>query len=393
MKGMIPAEANTEGVYDYIIAGGGLAGLSLLYYILCDPLLKNKKIAVIDSVVKDKNDRTWCFWEKEKEFYEPLVDARWRRLKFESPTLNRTFQLEEYEYKLIRSDDYYRFILEKASVAKVEFKTETINAITDVDGLALVSTDVGTYKSSYVFNSTSLFSPVMSQEDTLLQHFMGWFIKTEEGCFDTSVGTLMDFTLPQDKGITFMYVLPTRHNEALVEYTLFTKNLLKEEAYTTQIKRYIKDKLQIKNYQVAHQEFGVIPMTKARFNTTVNRASNIINIGINGGYTKPSTGYTFKFAHKKVKAIADKLSKNEKPILQETSRAKMFRWYDMTFLDVLLEKRVAGEEVFTSLFKKNNPERVLAFLSDESTPLDEFRIMNSVPLIPFLSSGIKQLLK
>jgi lycopene beta-cyclase len=71
----------------------------------------------------------------------------------------------------------------------------------------------------------------------------------------------------------------------------------------------------------------------------------------------------------------------------------MFRWYDLTLLDVLLEKKLSGERIFTSLFEKNNPERILAFLSDESTYLDEFRIGNSVPLVPFLSSGIKQLLK
>jgi lycopene beta-cyclase len=202
----IRREGKMKKVYDYIIAGGGLAGLTLVYYIISDPLLKNKKILVIDSVVKDKNDRTWCFWEKEKEFYEPLVAAKWSRLKFESPTLNKVFQLEEYEYKLIRSDDYYRFILGKALINNVEFKIEKINSITDVDNLVLVNTDLGEYKSTYVFNSTSLFRPRMSKEDTLLQHFLGWFIKTENNCFDTSVGTLMDFTLPQDKGIAFMYM-------------------------------------------------------------------------------------------------------------------------------------------------------------------------------------------
>jgi lycopene beta-cyclase len=274
-------------VYDYIIAGGGLAGLSLVYYIISNPVLKNKQILVIDSVVKDKHDRTWCFWEKHEEFYEPLVDAKWSKLKFESPTLNKVFQLEEYEYKLIRSHDYYRFIFEKALINNVEFKTENVTSITDIDGLVLVKTNLGEYKSTYVFNSTSLFKPTMSKEDTLLQHFLGWFIKTETNCFDTSVGTLMDFTLPQDKGITFMYVLPTHQNEALIEYTLFSEKTLSEEEYVKQLEKYIKEKLQIKSYEVIHKESGVIPMTKAKFNTTVNEKSNIINIGTNGGYTKP----------------------------------------------------------------------------------------------------------
>ncbi len=379
--------------YDYIFAGGGLSGLSLLYYIILDPLLANKKILVIDSEVKDKNDRTWCFWEKEKEFYEPLVNAKWKKLRFESPTLDRVFELKEYQYKLIRSADYYEFIIGKALEKNIEFKTEKIESINDVDGVVDVKTDLNTYTSSYVFNSTNLFSPKMAKEDTLLQHFVGWFIKTKNDCFDTSIGTLMDFTLPQEKGITFMYVLPTKPNEALVEYTLFSESVLAKEVYAIQLKKYIKEKLKIEDFEILHDEFGVIPMTKAKFQISPGKNSNIINIGTTGGHTKASTGYTFKFVHKKVKKIAALLSNNEKPIVKLTFREKMFRWYDMTLLDVLISKKCSGEGIFTSLFQKNNPERVLAFLADESTHLDEFKIRNSVPLAAFALSGIKQLIK
>jgi lycopene beta-cyclase len=379
--------------YDYIIAGGGLAGLTLLYYILEEPTLKNKRILVIDSDRKDNNDRTWCFWEKEKEFYEHLVSAKWNTLKFESPSLNRIFELEKYEYKLIKSIDYYNFIISKAITNNVEFKIETIKAIYAIDSLVCVETDLGEYNSTYVFNSTNLYTPTMSKKDTLLQHFEGWFIKLDNNHFDKSIGTLMDFTLPQDNGVTFMYVLPTQADEALVEYTLFSESLLDRDEYAFQLKKYIKEKLLIKKYKIIHKEFGVIPMTKVKFNSDQNKESNIINIGTTGGYTKASTGYTFRSVHKKVKKIANKLIENEKPILTHTFREKMFRWYDLTLLDVLIEKKYSGEKIFTDLFKKNNPERVLAFLADESTHLDEFRIRNSVPLAPFISSGLKQLLK
>jgi lycopene beta-cyclase len=379
--------------YDYIIAGGGLAGLSLLYYILNEPSLLDKRILVIDSDRKNNNDKTWCFWEKEKGFYEHLVNAKWKKLKFESPSLKRVFELEEYEYKLIKSIDYYRFIMDTASSHHVEFKTETIKTIFDIDGLAYVKTDLGEYYSTYVFNSTNLYAPPMSKENTLLQHFEGWFIKLDNDHFDKSIGTLMDFTLPQDNGVTFMYVLPTQSDEALVEYTLFSESLLEKEEYAFQLEKYIKEKLQVTKYRIIHKEFGVIPMSKVKFKNTAHKESNIINIGTVGGYTKASTGYTFKSAHKKVKKIAKKLSQNKKPIWKQTFRERMFRWYDLTLLDVLIKKRCSGEKIFTSLFKKNDPERVLSFLADESTHLDEFRIRNSVPLIPFISSGIKQLVK
>ena len=47
--------------YDIIIAGSGCAGLSLLYRILKDPVLKTKKILVVDKGEKNTNDRIWCY--------------------------------------------------------------------------------------------------------------------------------------------------------------------------------------------------------------------------------------------------------------------------------------------------------------------------------------------
>ena len=42
-------------------------------------------------------------------------------------------------------------------------------------------------------------------------------------------------------------------------------------------------------------------------------------------------------------------------------------------------------------FKKLSPERILAFLGNESKFLDDIKIMNSLPKIPFLIAGIKSL--
>jgi len=48
--------------YDFIIAGAGCSGLSLLYKILQTPSLQNKSILVIDKDQKKNNDITLCFW-------------------------------------------------------------------------------------------------------------------------------------------------------------------------------------------------------------------------------------------------------------------------------------------------------------------------------------------
>ena len=55
--------ANLPNTYQYIIAGGGMAGLSLAFY-LNQSTLKNQSILIIDREIKSANDHTWCFWEQ-----------------------------------------------------------------------------------------------------------------------------------------------------------------------------------------------------------------------------------------------------------------------------------------------------------------------------------------
>lgn len=57
-----------------------------------------------------------------------------------------------------------------------------------------------------------------------------------------------------------MYVLPITKNEALIEYTLFSTELLKQEEYESEIKNYIEN-LGIKNFEITEKEQGSIPMT------------------------------------------------------------------------------------------------------------------------------------
>lgn len=390
---MSETEATLEN-YDYIIAGSGLAGLSLLHQLLQNDTLSKKKVLVIDQVKKDQNDRTWCYWESEASVFDSIVIKRWDTLQFVSPSIDKTFQLEAYSYKMIRGIDFYRYVLDHAaSFSNVTFLHESIKEISEIGNQAVIKTTKNTYTASYLFNTTGYFNPKMSEEDTLLQHFMGWNIKVVQPTFDPSRATLMDFRPSQRHGTTFMYVLPLTETQALVEYTLFTPQVLEKEEYKIELNAYISSQLQLKQYEIEHQEFGIIPMSLAKFQKQVGSGGRIINLGTAGGYTKASTGYTFQFVQRHVNAIVDKLSHNQAPIVDQTFRDKMFDWYDRTLLDVLLTKKMTGEEIFTRLFKKTDPELILAFLDNKSGFWQEFIIRNSVPLIPFMTSGIKQLTK
>lgn len=378
--------------YDYIIAGSGLAGLSLLYRLLLDKDLQNKTILVVDKVKKADNDRTWCYWEKGDSIFEDIVRHKWETLQFFSPEVTKTFALTKYKYKMIQAGDFYRLVMEYAATFdNVTFKTEAIIDMSEKDGRAILFTENKPYKGRYIFNSTSLFLPEMNTRNTLLQHFMGWFIKTDFPVFNEKIGTLMDFRLEQQHGATFMYVLPTSATEALIEFTLFSESLLDKEAYNFALTNYISKELGIENYQIKHKEFGVIPMSLAQFSKTIKNSERIVNIGTAGGFTKASTGYTFQFVQKNVSQIVARLKLQKPPIVVDSWKSKKYAWYDRTLLDVLLSKRVSGRAIFESLFKKNSPEKILSFLDNDSNFWEEFKIRNSVPLLAFMSSGMRQL--
>ena len=378
--------------YDYIIAGAGAAGLSLLYRLLRDPKLKSKKILVIDKSEKNSNDRTWCFWEKEKGLFESIVTHEWKTLEFKTEKFTKRFDLEDYRYKMIQGIDFYQFVLSFAKdFENVSFKYENILKIESEEEEGVVESENGKYFAEYIFNSTSIFNPKINTENSLLQHFTGWVIKTKQPTFNKEIGTLMDFSIDQKHGTTFMYVLPTSSTEALVEYTLFTEKILEKEEYKEALEHYIKNDLKIEQYEITHTEFGIIPMSLAKFERNSKENHRLINIGTAGGFTKASSGYTFQFIQKNSDLIINNLRSNLHPNPEMTFREKIFAWYDRTLLEVLLSKRRTGKEVFALLFSKRSPEKILKFLGNETSITDDVKIMSALPIKPFLMGGLKQL--
>lgn len=384
---------NDSSKYDYIIAGAGCAGLSLLYRILREPLLNNKRILVLDQSVKNKNDRTWCYWEKEAGLFESIVHHQWQTLQFFGNNFDTTFDLKEYRYKMILGIDFYNFVLEFAKqFNNVVFKHGNITKIEEENDLVTVKTNLENYSGTFVFNSTNLFYPEITTENSLLQHFEGWVIKTKTEIFNDSIGTLMDFRLDQKNGDTFMYVLPTSPTEALIEYTLFSPKVLDKEEYKNALKDYISKKLRIKDYEILHTEFGVIPMSLANFKQK-NNSKQIINIGTAGGYTKASSGYTFQFIQKNTAIIISDLLEGKTPLEKGKFSDKVYDWYDRTLLDVILKNKLTGKEIFSIMFKKLPPEKILKFLDNDSSLLEELKIMSSMPIVAFTSSAFKQIKK
>jgi lycopene beta-cyclase len=377
-----------QNQFDYIITGSGCAGLSLLARILHEPTLQHKKILVIDAVEKNLNDRTWCFWEKQNGFFESLIHHRWQQLIFTSNQYSKTFSIEPYTYKMLRGIDFYEFVLQLAKqFANVQFVQEKVISIQSNTQTASVVTTHNTYTANYIFNSILFHQP--KGKYNLSQHFKGWLIQTKEPTFNPLQAIFMDFTVSQRNGTTFMYMLPTTTNQALIEYTLFTDKLLPEENYILALQQYIQHDLKISNYTIVHEEFGVIPMTDASFEKV---SANIIHIGTAGSQTKASSGYTFQFIQKQTASIVKQLVNKQYPDITKSWNDKKFQLFDKVLLNVLSNHKMPGDTVFAAIFKKNKPQRVLQFLDNETSLLDDIKIMQSVPINIFLPAALQEII-
>ena len=376
--------------YDYIFCGAGCASLSLLMRMIRSGKFAEKKILLIDKEAKNKNDRTWCFWETQPGFFEDIVYRRWDTISFLSDDFSATTNISPYQYKMIRGIDFYNYCFDQIKKnPDVEILKGNLSAgYSHKEGVTIKVDDKTIHlNNATVFNSITNLETKLPGEIKLLQHFKGWIVESPKPVFDPGIASIMDFRVHQDHGTTFAYTLPFSETKALVEYTLFSKTLLEQQQYDVELKRYLAEVLELEDYTVSDTEFGVIPMTNRKFGFQNN---GVFNIGTAGGQTKGSSGYTFQFIQKQSQQIADCLA-NGDSLFAIFDPPKRFRYYDNTLLHILYNNKLQGKKIFTSLFQKNKPQDVLRFLDNETTLIDEIKIISSLPTWPFLKAALKQL--
>jgi lycopene beta-cyclase len=374
--------------YDYVIAGGGCAGLSLVMRMIRSGHFTNKKILLIDKEQKRTNDRTWCFWEKGDGFFEEIVYHRWHSLEFFGENFSKTLLISPYIYKMVRGIDFYEYCHREISRhSNIEQVIADFGGTMEgEDGLLVIlNGELQSVGSPVVFSSIALPGPDQPGGIRLLQHFKGWVIESPGANFDPGKATLMDFRVGQQHGTSFVYVLPFAKTQALVEYTQITRALASEEVYDAELNSYLSQLLKLDSYRVIEQEFGIIPMSSEPFPFYRN---GVYHIGTAGGQTKPSTGYTFQFIQKQSALLVDCLL-NNKPLSDAHVLSQRFRFYDQTFLRLLYYGMLPGRKVFSDLFRKNDPNRVLRFLDNESSFADDLKIIFSLPPWPFLKAAMR----
>ncbi|MFW5800577.1 MAG: lycopene cyclase family protein [Spirochaeta sp.] len=370
--------------YDYIIAGGGMAGLSLAYHFALSPL-QSARILIVDRERKLKNDRTWCYWTDRPHIYDSISYHHWTHLKFIGGGIEKCIPLTPFRYQMIRGIDFYRKVEDTLSrFPNIEHYYGEITDIHDTHDGAIVAADGREYKASFVFDGIFVPREFRVDEDRyhfLKQHFVGWEIEAEEDVFDPAAATLFDFRTPQHGVMRFMYVLPFTPRRAIVEYTLFSYELLEREEYEAAIQDYIEKVLNISAYRRLDSEDGIIPMTDQPFQRRVG--DHILRIGTKGGMVKPSTGFAFHRTQRDSAAIIASLVRHGNPFNLPAAPAR-YRLFDSLLLHILYRRGELAEAVFARLFERNPITRLLRFLDERGNLLENLALMKTTRWRHFL---------
>ena len=374
--------------YHYIFTGNGLSALLTLFEMVKSGQFSDKKILLIDSDTKIKNDRTWCYWDSGNLFDE-ISTKNWQHTWFKNENFTNQLNLHPYTYKMIRSSDFYKLMFDTILQHKnIEIFQDEVLDFSELGHHCVVQTKTKSFTCNQIFNS--IYNPeivkLQAKFPLVQQHFIGWFIKSKEAVFTEDCPTFMDFSVAQKGNTRFMYVLPTSSTEALLEYTLFSKDLLSKEEYETEIEIYIK-KLGITEYEITEKEQGNIPMTCFPF--WKNNSKNIINIGSAGGWSKASTGYTFKNSVKKSRELVRFLqTKND---FTKFHKINKFWFYDLLLIDILYQTNQYGSAIFSSMFKTGKAPLIFKFLDEETSFWEDLQVIWMCPKGLFIKALLKRI--
>ena len=347
--------------FDYVIIGGGCAGLSLAYELEIHEKFKNKTLAIIEPRHDYIRDKTWSFWKVAAHNFEDCVKHSWSNFSINIPNQTKYIECDNFPYQSIDSGLFYQKIINTLE------KNTNIHFFKNINEIST--------ENSFVFNSVC---DVSDSKNDLWQHFSGIEIETSKDVFDDKIFNLMDFDCDQRDSVHFFYTLPFSKKKALVETTWVSNlNHPSNQDYSTQLEDYIKSKLKIKNYEIKFKETGAIPL----FHPKNIKKMNQMEIGTAGGMTRLSTGYTFMNIQDQSKYIRENFENIEK-VDNFTINSK-YKFLDNIFLKVLKKNSGKMPEIFFKMFNCS-PSTVINFLSNKSNIYEDFSIILKMPKLVFL---------
>jgi lycopene beta-cyclase len=374
---------------DVVIAGAGLAGLSLAAE-LAKPEFAHLRVVLIEPRSEYVRDRTWSFWDVPNALparWRYVVQTRWHqwRVSYEDRSVVRSGELA---YASVRADAFYEQALQEvAKVSHIHWLKETgVDQVrAQPVGIELMTSTGERLCTQILFDSRP---PALAQSNWV-QQFKGWEITSRQACFDMQCLDLMAFE-QSPQGMHFIYCLPYSATQALVEST-WIKRADGVDNGEAELREALAKRWACTDYEITFREQGALPLWPSMPATL----ANVVRIGRTGGALRASTGYAFCASLHQSAALASSLSdhlQGKQPL--QAWRAPVFKnsaldtWMDEVLFRVLERDWRQAPRYFVDLFERVPADVLTRFLHGASSWQDRIAVMRALPPAPFLRAAL-----
>lgn len=341
------------------IVGAGMAGLALARALVDRGV---RDLVILDAKPAFADDRTWCWWDVDPTIgARALVSHRWNSWRVRDDRREAIGSNPAAPYVHLRADVYYADAVRALAEAGIVVRLNApVLAIEQAPNGAIVRLAGETIACDLAIDARG----VLPHVPRLVQSFHGLRVRADRPIFDPQCATLMDFDVPQNGRVRFMYVLPYDPFEALVEETVFGPP---EEATAAhaRIGSFIARRSGAR-WTTLSTERGCIPMD-AR---AVGRrpSPNVWRIGTAAGAVRASSGYAFVRAQRDAIATADAVLRGAQS--PPRSFEGIYRLLDACVLQMLASQTPGVERFFVTFAAHAPPDAFARFMCDHARVSD-----------------------
>lgn len=348
-------------------------------------------IELLDARRDFSREQRWCYWQ-DRTVADPQdapFNARWSKWKLADAQTLTVRSSTRYTYNHVHAPTFFRWHHPRlADDAKVNLRLGC-----HVGGIApgrngghRIETNQGVIDADEVIDArhegAAAYRGTLASASFLMwQCFLGRVVDCATPCFDPDTVTLMDFRVPSSHGLAFAYLLPFTATQALVEVAVLASEPVKSACLAESLDGYLATRIG-KPLEVLGEEAGVLPMTPADFSTA--SSSGFVSIGAGGGAIRPSSGYAFGRILRSSATLATALCRGQRP--RPFKLAAKYRVLDTLFLHLLRDDPAAARGAFMAMFTKVPPDRLIRFLTESSSLLDDWRLGMALPKAALLKT-------
>lgn len=368
--------------FDIIILGGGCAGLSLGMR-LAKLGRECPRVAIIEKRERYVADRTWSYWASDSAQLKHLARAEWKKVAVNGEGKNLCIDCADVPYQAVDAGAFYDAAMKEIDANKniIFYRGDEVKSVQKVDGLWEVGLNRGTLRGRQVVDTRP--APVAERVEPLMwQSFSGVEVECTDDLFDAGVATLMDFIEGPEGQVTFLYLLPYSRRRALIEITVFGRDLRNDDDLASILGEWVKKVSKSSSVKIIYREHYAIPMGLPEVKRS--KDESYVRAGIEAGGARASTGYVFQRIQRWAEESSERVRRRQ-PVRGHDTDPWVMRKMDQLFLRVLLRNPERGPELFVRLFAMRDPRSVIRFMHDEATLLDYLKIMCALPRGLFLA--------